>query len=115
MYSKTRAARFGAVLIGALLLGFSSGAKALPMTELALVLDASGSIGAFDWNTQITGYSNALNTLLPIDGSVAVSVIRFSTTATVVLPMMTIDSVGDRTTLSNFFLSLPQIGDGELT
>ena len=55
MYSKSRAARFGAVLIGALLLGFSSGAKALPMTELALVLDASGSIGAFDWNCSAPG------------------------------------------------------------
>ena len=92
-------------------LSFAPAAHAIPI-ELALVLDASGSISASEWNLQRNAYSNALASVLPIDGSVAISVVRFATTASVVRPLTLISSAADRTALSDFFDTLAQGGNG---
>jgi len=92
-------------------LAFTPAAQAVPI-ELALVLDASGSINSTEWNLQRNAYSNALASVVPIDGSVAISVVRFATTASVVRPLTVISSAADRTALSDFFDTLAQSGNG---
>jgi hypothetical protein len=60
-------------------LALSAPTRAAPISlELAIVIDSSGSISASDFATQKTSYVNALNALLPLDGSVAIEVINFS-------------------------------------
>jgi hypothetical protein len=60
-------------------LALSAPTQAAPISlELAIVIDSSGSISASDFATQKTSYVNALNALLPLDGSVAIEVINFS-------------------------------------
>lgn len=80
-------------------------ANAAPI-ELALVIDGSGSISNAQWQLQMQGYANAINNVLPTDGTVAVSVIQFSTNAVVELGMTEINSVADRDSLSNFMLGI---------
>ena len=89
--------------------------SAAPVVELALVVDASGSISPSNWALQMQGYANAVNSVLPTDGSVAVSVIRFAQTASVVYNMTTIADAAARDALSNFLTGLSQSGDGNLT
>lgn len=83
--------------------------------ELALAVDASNSINDAEWALQMQGYANAINAALPADATIAVSVIRFATTATVVRGMTEISDAADRTALADFFLGLSQDGDGILT
>ena len=90
-------------------------ASAAPITELALVVDASGSISNSEWNLQMQGYSNAINNVVPTDGSVAISVIRFGFTSSVVRSMTTISDITARSSLASFFLGLSQSGDGGST
>ena len=62
----------------------SAPSEAVPISlELAIVIDSSGSISAANFATQQTSYVNALNALLPLDGSVAIEVINFASTVTV--------------------------------
>ncbi|WP_162914962.1 DUF1194 domain-containing protein [Desertibaculum subflavum] len=106
----------GAAAAGIAAVSFSGTASAVPVAlELALVVDASGSISSSNWNLQMTGYHNALTSVLPTDGSVAVSVIRFATNASVVRSMTQINSAGDRDALADFFLTLSQSGNGNST
>lgn len=86
-------------------------ASAIPF-ELALVVDASGSISSTEWGTQMNGYTNAINAVVPIDGTVAISVVRFATSATIVRPMTIIDDADARSDLASFFQSLSQSGNG---
>jgi hypothetical protein len=107
-------------ILGAIVLACSTAltpfsASAAPITELALVVDASGSISTNNWNLQMTGYANAINNVVPTDGTVGISVIRFAATSTVVRNMTTIGNTTDRTSLANFFLGLSQSGNGNLT
>lgn len=89
-------------------------ANAVPI-ELSLVVDASGSISASEWNLQMQGYANALTAVLPTDSSVAISVVRFGSTASVVRSMSTITNGTDVTDISNFFLGLSKSGNGSST
>lgn len=90
-------------------------ASAAPITELALVVDASGSINNSEWTLQMNGYANAINNVVPVDGTVGISVIRFGSSASVVRSMTSIDDGADRTSLANFFLGLSQTGNGGTT
>jgi hypothetical protein len=99
----------GAVVVAAGL-GFSGPSSAVPI-ELALVLDASGSISAAEWNLQRQGYANALAALLPGKlGQVAISVITFSTTSSIARGMTEINTQADVDALVLFFQSLGQSG-----
>lgn len=104
----------GTALGASLALGGMATASAA-VIELALAVDASSSISDAEWTLQMQGYANAINAVLPTDSTVAVSVIRFATTASVVMGMTEITSVSDRTDLANFFLGLSQSGNGDLT
>lgn len=83
--------------------------------ELALVVDASGSISSSAWQLQMQGYANALAAVLPADGTVAVSVIRFGQTASVVRSMTDITDATALNSLTSFFLGLSQSGNGSMT
>lgn len=61
------------------------------------------------------GYSNAINNVVPTDGTVGISVIRFASSASVVRSMTTISDITARTNLANFFLGLSQSGNGGVT
>ncbi|SHK45082.1 PEP-CTERM protein-sorting domain-containing protein [Marinobacter antarcticus] len=102
-----------AVVAGAIALAPVS-ANAVPI-ELALVVDASGSISGSDWDLQMQGYANALTAVLPTDSSVAISVIRFAQSASIVQSMTTIANGTDVTNISTFFLGLSQSGNGNVT
>ena len=104
----------GTALVAPFAVGLVAPASAAAI-QLALALDASISIDDAEWDLQMQGYANAINAVLPTDGTVAVSVVRFASTATVVRSMMEIGSASDRTDLANFFLGLSQDGDGGLT
>jgi hypothetical protein len=69
--------------------------------ELALCIDASGSIGSTAFNLQKQGYYNALSALLPTDGSVAVGVWKFTTADSLVFSEQIISSAADKTALLN--------------
>lgn len=112
----TKLRRIGAAIVVALAaIAGAERAEAVPDISLALVLDASGSINASQWNLQRQGYANALNALVPTDGTVGISVVRFGTTSSIVRPFEVIDDATDLANLVNFFLSLSQSGDGGFT
>lgn len=106
---------FAALLIACCTALAPLSASAAPITELALVVDASGSITPSNWTLQMSGYANAINSVVPTDGSVGISVIRFAQSASVVRAMTTISDATARTDLANFFLGLSQSGNGNLT
>jgi len=82
-------AAFGLALAGA-----SAGVHATPI-GLALAMDESGSIGIGNFNTQKAGYIAALNNVLPTDGSVAVGVYTFDSSATTVYNFQVINNAAD--------------------
>lgn len=89
------------------ILAFPKPAEAASI-ELALVLDASSSITPADWGLQVNGHASAVLAAVPTDGSVAISVIEFATTAAVVRPLTTINNASDLNALATFFSSLAQ-------
>ncbi|MFA7666321.1 MAG: DUF1194 domain-containing protein [Burkholderiaceae bacterium] len=110
--SKIKQALAAAGLAAAIAVPVSAQAATI---ELALVLDASGSIDANGWALQTGAYASALASLLPTNGSVAVSVIRFGETASVVRGMTVIDNAAALTDLTTFFTGLSQDGNGIFT
>ena len=86
-------------------------------TDLVLLLDGSGSISASDWSLQLEGYAAALKDRVnvPLDGSIAVSVIQWSYTGStpgtrVEVPLTTIDAEEDVTALVDNVRAIDQIG-----
>lgn len=75
------------VLVGA------SVAAAAPI-DIGLVVDGSGSIDSSDWSLQRDGFSAALRdpANVPLDGSVAITVVQFSSGTQVEVPRTIIDS-----------------------
>jgi hypothetical protein len=71
---------------------FTYNARALDL-ELALCIDASGSIVNSDYTFQTASYATALNTLLPTDGSVAIGVWQFGATVVQVLAPTVVTAV----------------------
>jgi hypothetical protein len=114
MVLKSLKSRLAAIAIAAPLVCLAGQARAVAI-ELALVLDASGSINSTEWTLQTDAYRDAINAVVPTDGSVAISVIRFADTASVVRTMTTISSVADRSALATFFDTLLQTGNGTST
>lgn len=105
--------RYLATLIAAIALPFGA-ATAAPI-NLSLVIDSSGSISPANWTLQMQGYANAIGSLVPVDGSVAISVVRFAANSSIVRNLTTISSAADRTSLTTFLLGLSQTGNGTTT
>jgi hypothetical protein len=64
--------------------------------QLGFILDRSGSIGAANWTTIVNGLSNAVNTLVPTDSTYEISVVTFSTGATIDVNKVLIDNAATR-------------------
>lgn len=104
---------FGLVTVFALLA--TSAAQAVPLFRaLSVVIDGSGSIASGDFTTQKDAYSDVLGdaSILPSDGTVAINVIQFSSTGTVIIEQsaLLIDSEADRTALTSAINAMTQIG-----
>lgn len=89
----TRAAAIGLMGLGA------TTADAAVQLELGLAIDASGSLGISNFNLQRLAYYNVLGDedVLPLDGSVAIGVYRFSSSVTTIYSMTVINqnTIGD--------------------
>ena len=62
--------------------------------DIGLVIDGSGSIDDADWRLQREGFATALRdpANVPLDGSIAIAVVQFSSGATEEVPRTVIDS-----------------------
>src|SRR4051812_25072679 len=62
--------------------------------DIGIVVDGSGSIDSSDWQLQREGFSTALrdSANVPLDGSVALTVVQFSSGTQVEVPRTVIDS-----------------------
>lgn len=91
-----------------LLVGFGATAHAID-TELALVMDGSGSISSTDWGTMLQGYANAVSdsSIVPQDGTVSIGVVQFSSGPQIEIGMTLI---ADATAAANLATSILGIG-----
>jgi hypothetical protein len=108
-FVKLRTAVAAAAIAAAAAFG-GAAAPANATTALAIVIDGSGSISAADFATQKTAYVNALNALLPLDGSNAIEVIQFASNVQVEFPIQIINNAGDLAALTGAISAMTQIG-----
>ncbi len=76
------------------------------VVQLGFILDRSGSINFSspnNWNTIVSGLSSAINTLIPITGTTQyeISVVSFSTAATIDVNSYLITDAASRTAVAN--------------
>lgn len=83
-------------------------AQALPV-GIALGIDGSGSISSSNFTLQKNGYVNALTSLLPTDGSVAIGVWQFSSGVTQEYGFQVIDSAAKKTALLSAISGMTQL------
>lgn len=86
-------------------------ASAAPI-QLGFILDRSGSIGSGNWTTIVNGLSNAVNTLLPTNSTYEVSVVSFSTSATIDVNSFLVTDAASRTTLAALISGISYTGGG---
>jgi hypothetical protein len=79
--------------------------------QLGFILDRSGSIGASNWNIIVDGLSSAIGSLIPVTGAdqYEISVVSFSTSASIDVNKVLVDSAATRTALAT---SIFNLGDG---
>jgi von Willebrand factor type A domain/PEP-CTERM motif len=105
--------RLGAAALATAGIGLAAPAAA-DTIQLGFILDRSGSIGAADWATITAGLANAVNTFIPVGGAntYEVSVVTFSTAATIDIANFVVNSAAARTTLAGQIAALPFSGGG---
>ena len=70
-------------------------------TMLGIVMDASGSINNSEFDLMATGVANALNNLIPTDGSFSIGVVQFSSSAVTTVAPTVIDSASTLSGVTN--------------
>jgi len=83
-------------------------------TQLCMILDGSGSIYSTDWNTIKQGIAKAINSTLPHDGSVELTIIQFgysTVSAKTEIPPTIIDNAS-YITVANKILTINQSSGG---
>ncbi len=80
------------------------------VVQLGFILDSSGSIGSANWTTIVNGLKNAVNTWIPTDSTYEVSVVRFSTAASLDIDSFLVTDAASRTALSNQIGALSFLG-----
>jgi len=80
---------------------------------LSLVIDGSGSISSTNWDLQLDAYQSALLSTVPLDGTVALNLIQFSTGVTEEIPFTIIDDLADLTAFNLLVDAIVQ--DGNMT
>ena len=99
------------VLTCCVMIGFGSVSLAKADTlALSLALDGSGSISSHDWTLQLEAYADAIKSVVPTDGSVAINVIQFSTSAQEEIGFTVIDSEDSAVNFAYQLLAIHQIG-----
>ncbi len=95
----------------------SSGRGTVEITDLAFVIDVSGSVDATEYTLQLEGFARAIDdpTILPRDGSIAITVIQFAAGARVDIPIGVINSDTDAMTLASNIRGLSRSGLGSST
>lgn len=85
--------RYGATALAVAVVSLSAHAAVIPVTtQLGFLIDASGSIGVTDFGIIKNGYSNAL-AALPVDGSIELTVVTFSTGTNIVVAPTVVNAV----------------------
>lgn len=79
------------------------------LIQLGLCLDGSGSIASGSWSIITSGVANAIRNNLPHDGSVELTVVQFSDTASVEISPTLIDSAAVAETLATTVEGLTQM------
>lgn len=103
---------FWLLLVGTVVFVPFGSASAQPAvdTQLCFAIDGSGSISPNDFTTEKQGIGNAIKnpTIMPQDGSVEVSAVLFSSTATVVVNSTVINSQAAADAVGDAILALAQ-------
>lgn len=84
----------------------ASEAHAVPEISLGLALDFSGSIDEDEFDLQKSAYANAIQSVIPTDGTVGISVTAFAEGALLIRPFAEIDSEVAKQDLVDFFNDL---------
>ena len=82
------------------------------VTQLGFILDRSGSIGLGNWTTIINGLSSAVNTLVPLGGTYEISVVTFSSSATLDINSFLVTDAASRTALAGLISGIVFTGGG---
>ncbi len=83
---------------------------AAPKTDLTILVDGSGSIDSSDWELQRQGFATALSDVaaVPLDGSIAIGVVQWSSDTTVEFPLTQIDDQADLDAAKSALLGMAQ-------
>jgi len=83
-------------------------------TDLAFVIDGSGSIDNTDFKDQLEGFAIAISNPLtvPHDGSVSITVVQFSDDARIEVPLTAIDSKATADSIAGQIRAIRQLDDG---
>ncbi len=84
---------------------------AAAVVQLAFVVDESGSVGSTNFGNMMQGIHDGLETHLPTDGSFEVTVIKFSSSTTLVFAPTLISEQGQKDALLNAILTAPYLGE----
>ena len=91
----------GVMAAAAIAVGFAGPASAIPI-ELGLGIDDSGSVSVANFNLQKNAYLSVLQdtSVIPQDGTIAIGIVKFSSSATQIFPTTVIDAttIGDLVT-----------------
>jgi len=101
-------------LVGMALALSAGTASAVVTTQLGGTLDASGSVSTADWILSRQGWADAVATI-PVDGSVELTIVRFASTASVVIGPTIVDSLATRANLVTQLENLSKSGNGGST
>ncbi len=99
-------------LMAALAVTLAISVQAQAVTQLGLLLDSSGSINVANFNLMKTGFANAILNLVPVDSSVEITAVQFSTGAFTIVTPTLIDSVATRTAVANLIANAVKISGG---
>ena len=105
-----REALVGLAVAFAIALVPAAALAAAPKTDLTILVDGSGSIDADDWDLQRQGFAIALSDVasVPLDGSIAIGVVQWSSDTTVEFPLTQIDDQADLDAAKNALLNMSQ-------
>ena len=105
-----REALVGLAVAFAIALVPAAALAAAPKTDLTILVDGSGSIDAGDWDLQRQGFAIALSDVasVPLDGSIAIGVVQWSSDTTVEFPLTQIDDQADLDAAKNALLNMSQ-------
>lgn len=80
---------------------FAAAQAQAAVIQLGFVLDRSGSIGSTDWSTIVNGVGDAIESEVPTSSRYEITVVTFSTSATVDVTTVLIDSAATRTMVAD--------------